>query len=152
MRLLFVLNDAHNPINNPTVHIADMRKQNTLLPGNSTTDRRTISHHDGDICFNHNDTFQQYIPRGIMPGALFCPIWQIFPVWFHCTMFRLCCFRWTTVLENCHSDTLHHISRHKLTTVFWNNLCEINFMTRFNQQRCQCFTVWWEFRLLNSVQ
>ena len=49
--LLLVLNDAHNPINNPTVQIADPRKQNTLLPGNSATDRRTISHHDGDLCF-----------------------------------------------------------------------------------------------------
>ena len=37
-----------------------------------------------------------------MVGALFCPICQIFPVWFHCTMFRrLCCFRLTIVLENC---------------------------------------------------
>ena len=45
-----------------------------------------------------------------MVGALFSPIWQIFPVWFHCTMFRrLCCFRSTTVLENCHSDTLHTV-------------------------------------------
>ena len=27
-------------------------------------------------------------------GALFCPIWQIFPVWFYCTMFwRLCCLQ-----------------------------------------------------------
>ena len=42
VRLLLVLNDAHNPINNPTVQIADPRKQNTLLPGNSTNDRRTI--------------------------------------------------------------------------------------------------------------
>ena len=32
MKLLFVLNDAHNPLNNPTVQIADPRKQNTLLP------------------------------------------------------------------------------------------------------------------------
>ena len=56
-----------------------------------------------------------------MVGALFCPIWQIFPVWFHCIMFgRLCCFRLTTALENCHSDTLHNISRHNLATVFWN--------------------------------
>ena len=51
-----VLNDAHNPINNPTVQMADPHKQNTLLPGNSTTDKRIISHHDGDICFYHNDT------------------------------------------------------------------------------------------------
>ena len=51
-----VLNDAHNPINNPTVQIADLHKQKTLLPGNSTTDKRIISHHDGDICFYHNDT------------------------------------------------------------------------------------------------
>ena len=35
-----------------------------------------------------------------MVVALFCPIWKIFPVWFHCTMFRrLCCFRFTAVLE-----------------------------------------------------
>ena len=81
-----------------------------------------------------------------MVGALFCPIWQIFPVWFHCTMSRrLCCFRLTIVLENCYSDTRHNISRHKLATVFLNSMCEISFMTRFNQQRCQCFTVWWEF-------
>ena len=86
-------------------------------------------------------------------GVLFCPIWQIFPVWFHCTMFRrLCCFRLTILLENCQSDTLHNISRHKLATVFQNSMCEISFMTRFNQQRCQCFTVRWEFGLLNSVQ
>ena len=70
---------------------------------------------------------------------------QIFPVWFHCTMFRrLCCFRLTTVLENCHSDTLHNISRHKLATVFWNSIREISFMTRFKHQRCRCFTVRWE--------
>ena len=63
-----------------------------------------------------------------MAGALFCPIYQIFPVWFHCTMFRrICCFRLTTVLENCHSDTLHNISRHKLATVFWNSMWEIRF-------------------------
>ena len=49
VRLLLVLNDAHNPINNPTAQIANPRKQNTSLPGNSTTDRHTISHHDGDI-------------------------------------------------------------------------------------------------------
>ena len=56
VKLLLVLNDAHNPSNNTTVQIADPRKQNTLLPGNSTTNRRTISHHDGDICSYHNDT------------------------------------------------------------------------------------------------
>ena len=44
---------------------------------------------------------------------------------------RLCCFRLTIVLENCHSDTLHNISRHKLATVFQNSMCEISFMTRF---------------------
>ena len=47
--LLLVLNDAHKPINNPTVRIADLRKQNTLLSGNYTTDRRTILHHDGCV-------------------------------------------------------------------------------------------------------
>ena len=74
-----------------------------------------------------------------MAGDLFCPIYQIFPDWFHCTMFRrICCFRLTTVLENCHSDTLHNISRHKLATVFWYSMCEISFMTRFKQQRCRC--------------
>ena len=46
VKLLFVLNDAHNPINNPTVQIVDPRKQNTLLAGNYKTDRRTISHHE----------------------------------------------------------------------------------------------------------
>ena len=56
VRLLLVLDDAHNSIDNPTVQIADPRKQNTLLPGNSTTDRRTILHHDGDICSYHNDS------------------------------------------------------------------------------------------------
>ena len=50
VRSLLVLNDAHNPFNNPTVQIADPRKQNTLLSGNFTPDRRTILHHDGDIC------------------------------------------------------------------------------------------------------
>ena len=83
-----------------------------------------------------------------MLGALFCPICQIFPVWFHCTMFRrFCCFRLTTVLENCHSDTIHNISRHKLATVFHNSMCEISFMTRFKQQSCRCFTVRWEIGL-----
>ena len=33
VRLLLVLNDAHNLINNPTVQIPDPRKQNILLPG-----------------------------------------------------------------------------------------------------------------------
>ena len=113
--LLLVLNDAQNPINNPTVEIADPGKQNTLLLRNYTANRRAISHNDGD----HGTTFLQYIPRGIMVGALFCPIWQILPVWFHCTMFpRLCCFRLTTVFENCHPDTLHNISRHKFAIVF----------------------------------
>ena len=105
----------------------------------------------GGILVDHWSTISS--SRGIMVGALFCPICQIFPVWFHCTMFRrLCCFRLTTVLENCHSDTLHNISRHKLATVFWNSMCEISFMTRFKQQRCRCFTVRWEFGLLNSMQ
>ena len=49
--LLLVSNDAHNLFNNPTVRIADSRKQNTLLSGNYTTDRRTILHHDGDVCY-----------------------------------------------------------------------------------------------------
>ena len=75
MSLLLVSNDAHSPINNPTVQIADPRKQNILLPGSPTTNRRTILHHDGDICSYHNDTpFYQYIPRGIMVGTVFCPI------------------------------------------------------------------------------
>ena len=50
VKFLPVLNDAHNPINNPTAQIVDPRKQNTLLLGNYKTDRRTISHNDGDIC------------------------------------------------------------------------------------------------------
>ena len=54
--LLLVLNNAHKPINNPPVRIADPRKQNTLLSGNYTTDRRTILHHDGDVCSYHHDT------------------------------------------------------------------------------------------------
>ena len=53
--LLLVLNDAHNPVNNPTVQIADPRKQNTSLSGNYTTDSRTILHHDGDVCSYHHD-------------------------------------------------------------------------------------------------
>ena len=68
-----------------------------------------------------------------MVGAFFCPICQIFLVWFHYTMFRrLCCFRLTTVPENCHSDTLHKISRHKLATVFWNSMCEISLWPVLN--------------------
>ena len=56
--------------------------------------------------------------------SLLCPICQILPAWFHYTMFqRLCCFRLTTVLENCHTDTLHNIPRHKLATVFQNGMC-----------------------------
>ena len=43
VRLLLVLNDAHNPINNPTVQIADPGKQKTLLLRNYTTNRRAIS-------------------------------------------------------------------------------------------------------------
>ena len=91
-----------------------------------------------------------------MVRALFCPIWQIFPVWFHSTMFRrLCCFRLTTVLENCNSDTQsatvlivsvlccflssqsfqHYQSTHNFTSVFcswpwaissrWNLSCYV---------------------------
>ena len=45
VKLLLVLNDAHNPINNPTVQITDPRKPNTLLPGNSTTDRISVPSH-----------------------------------------------------------------------------------------------------------
>ena len=48
--LLPVSNDAHNPINNPTVWIADPRKQIILLSRNDTTDRRTILLNDGDVC------------------------------------------------------------------------------------------------------
>ena len=41
--------------------------------------------------------------------ALFSPICQIFPVWFHSTVFRRnCCFRLTTVHENCHRT--HYIT------------------------------------------
>ena len=43
-------------------------------------------------------------------GAYLCPVCQIFPIRFHCTMFRrLCCFCLITVLENFHSDTLCNI-------------------------------------------
>ena len=120
VRLLLVLNDAHNPINNPTVQIADPGKENTLLLRNYTTNRRAISHNDGDVCsYHHGTSFQRYIPRGIMVGALFCPICQILPVSFHYTMFpSLCCFRLTTVFENCHSDTPHNISRYKFAIIF----------------------------------
>ena len=54
--LLLVLNDVNNPVNNQTVRIADPRKQNTLLSGNYTTDRRTILHHEEYVCYNHHDT------------------------------------------------------------------------------------------------
>ena len=54
VRLLLVLNDAHNPINNPTVQIADPGKQNTLLLRNYTTNGRAISHNDGDVCSYHH--------------------------------------------------------------------------------------------------
>ena len=47
-----------------------------------------------------------------MVGALFYPIWQIFPVWFHCTMFRrLCCFRLTAVFDTQYEflrSNVHH--------------------------------------------
>ena len=49
VKLLLVLKDAHNPINNPNVQIANLRKQNALLLGTYTTDNRTISHHDADM-------------------------------------------------------------------------------------------------------
>ena len=72
MGLLLVLTDVHNPINNPTVQIADPGKQNILLLRNYTTNRRAISHSDGDVCsYHHGTPFQQYVPRGIMVGALF---------------------------------------------------------------------------------
>ena len=118
--VLLVLNDAHNPINNLTIQITDPGKQNTVLPRNYTNNRRVISHNDGDVCsYHHGTPFWQYIPRGIMVGGLFCPICQILPVWFHYTVFpRLCCFRLTTVFENCHPDTLHNISRYKFAIVF----------------------------------
>ena len=45
-----------------------------------------------------------------------------------------------------------NILRHKLATVFENSMCEISFMTQFDQQRCRCLTVQWEVGLLNSVQ
>ena len=45
-----------------------------------------------------------------------------------------------------------NIWRHKIATVFQNSMCEISFMTQFNQQRCRCLTVQWEVGLLNSVQ
>ena len=101
VRLLLVLNDAHNSINNPTVQIADPGKQKTLLLRNFTTNRRAISHNDEDVCsYHHGTPFLQYIPHGIMVRALFCPICQILPVWFHYTTFpRLCCFRFVTVFE-----------------------------------------------------
>ena len=55
-RTVKLLTDAHNPINNPAVQIADPRKLNILLLRNYTTDRRTISHHDGDIFSYHQET------------------------------------------------------------------------------------------------
>ena len=59
-----------------------------------------------------------------MVGSLFCPICKILPVSFNYTMFpRLCYFRLTTVFENCHSDTLHNISRHKFAIVFYKMAC-----------------------------
>ena len=54
--LFLVLNDAHNPINNPTVQIADPGKQNTLLLRNYTCNRRAISQNDGDINYYHHGT------------------------------------------------------------------------------------------------
>ena len=85
-----------------------------------------------------------------MIEVLIFPICSIFPVWFHCTIFRrLRCFRLTIVLEK---YRLHNMSRHKLATVFWNSMCQVSFMTRFNKQRCRCFTIRWEFGLLNSMR
>ena len=64
-----------------------------------------------------------------MVGALFCPSCQILTVWFHYTVFpRLCCFRLTTLSENCHSDTLYNISRHKFAIVIlthWGRVTHI---------------------------
>ena len=143
----------HTTLSITQLYKSRIRANKTLLLRNYTTNTRAISHNDGDVCsYHHGTPFLQYIPRGIMVGALFCPICQILPVWFHYTMFsRLCCFRLTTVFENCHSDTLHNISRPKFAIVFQNGMCEIGFMTRFSQQRCRCFTVRWEFGLLNCV-
>ena len=47
VKLLLVLKNAHNPIDYTSVQISYPRKQNTLLLRNFTTDRHTISHHDG---------------------------------------------------------------------------------------------------------
>ena len=122
MKSLLVLNDAHNPINNPAVQIADPGKQNTFLQGNYITNRRTISHHDGNVCSYHYVThhfFYQCIPRGIMVRALFCPICQILPVWFQYTMFgRLCCLRLTNLIKNCHSNTVMIFQHINMETYF----------------------------------
>ena len=54
MYLAWIATD--DTFNNPTVRIADPRKQNTLLSRNYPTDRRTILHHDGDVFSYHYGT------------------------------------------------------------------------------------------------
>ena len=130
VKLLLVFDNAHNPINNPAVQIADPGKQNTLLLVNYTTNRRTISHPDGHVSSYHHDTlFQQYIPRGIIVRVLFCLICQILPVWLHYTMFRrLCCFRLTAVLIQTHYLTFQDINLQPyfktacVKSVLWSSL------------------------------
>ena len=77
----------------------------------------------------------------LVVGALFCPICQILPVWFHYTMFpRLCCFRLTTVFENCHSDTLHNISRHRCNRILkwhvWNQFYDPLYSATLSMFHC----------------
>ena len=134
VKLLLVLNDAHNPINNPTVQIADPRKQNTILLGNYQTNRRTtMMEMYVLIAMTH-----QFCNMFLLVGSLFCPSYQILPVWFH-KFWRRCCFRLTTVLARCHSDTLHNISRPD-TSLSGGSL---EYLTACDNVKRYCTLPWW---------
>ena len=152
MRLLLVLNDAHNPINNPTVQIADPGKQNTFATKLHNQCACHLTHRWRCMFLSPWHTVLAiYSSWNYGRSLVLSDLPNITRLISLHYVFTLCCFRLTTVFENCHSDTLHNISRPKFAIVFQNGTCEIGFMTRFSQQRCRCVTVRWEFGLLNWV-
>ena len=139
VKLLLVLNDAHNPINNPTVQIADPHKQNNILLGNYKTNRRiTMMEMYVLIAMTHHFCNMNMFLLELWKEPYLFPSNQILPVWFH-KFWRRCCFRLTTVLERCHSDTLHNISKPDASLSGGS----LEYLTACNNVKRYCTLPWW---------
>ena len=64
----------------------------------------------------------RYTPRGIMVGALFCSICQIFPVWFHCAMFHPQIIIQTYYITFQHRNLRPHFKITCVKSVLWPTL------------------------------